>query len=98
MTLCITRRYLSDRSLVDLPDTANALLLLLLSRAFFPGVTKSTLLQPSKVEPNVVVSTVMCQLFFVLDSALAKDGGLERCSRAVLLLELRVRSIEGCGF
>ncbi len=63
-------RYLSHGSLINLSDEPNCSLLLLCRGALTPKIPDSALFESGIVKPHIVVSTIMRELFFVLDPPL----------------------------
>lgn len=98
MPLHTPRRHLRNRPLIHLPHPRHPPLYLARARPVVPEGSKSPFLEAGVVEPDVVVVPVVRQLFFVLDTSLAEDGGFEGCARAVLFFEFGVGGVKGFGF
>lgn len=92
MPLLLTRRHLSNRPLINLPNPRQRLIALLLPDLF--GTPISILLQPCIIEPNVVVARFVRQFLLVLDTTLAEDGGFDPGAVAELFFEVGVGGVE----
>lgn len=87
MPLLVTRRNLGHCSLVNLTHAGEGGVVTI-------ATLERVLLEPSVVEPDVVVSRLVRELLLILDATLAEDGGLDAGSVAELLLKVRVGGVE----
>jgi hypothetical protein len=98
MTLLSTWWDLCYCALIHLAHAASRFLLLFGCGALFAYILQRSLLKPCVIKPNIVVSAILCEFILILDTALAKNSGFKSRTRAVLLLEFGICSIERCGF